>query len=211
MGLSTSHSIISSGVADADAMTPVKSTTSVTGANLSGMSGFNNGYMNECFIVSGGVLCSGDNEEGQLGNGTTTSGSLVQPTGLGSGVTQIASGDGFNCALKSDGSVWCWGYNASGQIGNGTTTNQTTPYEVISSGATYIAASELNACAVVANDLKCWGDNSYGQLNATTGVTCINSDPCSKTPIAVTGMTTNVTKVAIFGRRRGLRHSKWCG
>jgi alpha-tubulin suppressor-like RCC1 family protein len=194
-GNDVEHTIVASGTT-VTATTPYKSSTTVSGSNINGFSGSDDtGNISSCVIVSGGVLCSGDNNYGQLGNNTTTPGALVQAQGLTSGVTQISTSAGFSCALKS-GEVWCWGYNFNGEIGNGGTTNQLTPYEVISSGATYIATADGSACAVVSNALQCWGDNTLGELNATTGVTC-NGHPCSQTPVSVTGMTTNVTSVAI--------------
>jgi hypothetical protein len=51
----------------------------------------------------------GSNEEGALGNGTTTSSSVpVQVVAL-SAVAAISSGDDTGYALRSDGTVWAWG------------------------------------------------------------------------------------------------------
>ena len=62
----------------------------------------------------------GDNESGELGNGTTLSSYVpVQVNGL-NGIVAIAAGEAHSLALKKDGSVWSWGNNESGQAGNGT-------------------------------------------------------------------------------------------
>ena len=37
-----------------------------------------------------------------------------------SGITAIAAGDAFACALDGGGHVWCWGDNTDGQLGTGT-------------------------------------------------------------------------------------------
>lgn len=97
------------------------------------------------FIVAlkddGTVWTWGNNTYGQLGNGTTSNGlyegtignttveSAVQVKNL-TNVVQVAAGNGYALAVKSDGSIWAWGFNGYGQLGNGTTINSPVPVQV---------------------------------------------------------------------------------
>jgi alpha-tubulin suppressor-like RCC1 family protein len=60
--------------------------------------------------ASGAVECWGANAGCELGNNSTMSSPLpVQVAILRSGVTALSVGNGFACAITSDGGVWCWG------------------------------------------------------------------------------------------------------
>jgi alpha-tubulin suppressor-like RCC1 family protein len=152
-----------------------------------------------CALLSGGgVKCWGDNWAGQLGNGTFGSWSLtpVDVAGLTSEVTAIATGDGHTCALTSSGGVKCWGSNWHGQLGNGTGGSfgdfSTTPVDVtgLTSGVTALAADWNRTCALLAGGaMKCWGDNTYGQLGDGTTVQRL-------TPVDVAGMASGVMSIA---------------
>ena len=129
----------------------------------------------------GTVLAWGNNDVGELGDGTIiTSSSPVTAFSAGSGVVQIAAGDSFAVARKSDGSIWSWGNNTSGQLGNGTLTGpatcgalltpcSTTPAAVLGLGAgstiTSVSAGFAHAVARKSNGtLVVWGRNQSGQL-----------------------------------------------
>lgn len=72
-----------------------------------------------CFVRdTGQLLCSGRNEEGQLGLGDTTSRAAFTPTGLPA-VRVVSVGRMFTCALDEAGAVHCTGENADGQLGTG--------------------------------------------------------------------------------------------
>src|SRR5207244_3804148 len=84
-----------------------------------------------------------------------------------SGVAALSGGQQHTCALLTSGGVKCWGGNLNGQLGDGTSTSRLTPVDVsgLSTGAAEISAAGFHTCARVGAGLvKCWGDNSSGQL-----------------------------------------------
>jgi len=138
----------------------------------SGVTAIAVGQSHACAVVMGGVQCWGLNDLGELGNGSMVmySDTPVAVSGLSSGVTAVAAGVDYTCALTMAGAVWCWGYNADGQLGNGSTVMYSdVPVAVsgLSSGVMAIAAGDSHACAVTAaGRVQCWGSNPEGELGS---------------------------------------------
>jgi Regulator of chromosome condensation (RCC1) repeat len=144
---------------------------SVSGLS-SGVTALAVGEDHTCALTSaGGALCWGDNEDGDLGDGTATDRDApVSVSGLSSGVIALAAGR-HTCALTSAGGVLCWGNNDVGELGDGTTAHRPTPVAVsgLRSGVTAVSASADGTCALTsAGGVVCWGDNMFGQLGDGT-------------------------------------------
>jgi alpha-tubulin suppressor-like RCC1 family protein len=131
-----------------------------------------------CVIETGGrLMCWGDNSEGELGDGSTTSSTTPQQViGLESGVASFDR----QCALTVDGSVKCWGDNTLGTLGDGSGTGfasfSTSPVQVsgLDHGVSAITGTPPGGavnCALVADgQLECWGAvSNIGLPGASTG------------------------------------------
>lgn len=78
----------------------------------------------------GKVWTWGNNENGELGNGTLINSSFpIQVDGLND-VVRITAGGAHTAVLKSDGTLWAWGSNSDGQLGNSTITDSNVPVRV---------------------------------------------------------------------------------
>lgn len=112
------------------------------------------------------VECWGDNETGQLGDGTYTVQTAPVRVADVTDVKAVFGGDSHTCAVTRDGAAHCWGANGFGQLGDGTTATRPKPVAVIglSSPVIQIAAGFGFTCALTTDGVFCWGDNSSGEL-----------------------------------------------
>jgi alpha-tubulin suppressor-like RCC1 family protein len=118
-------------------------------------------------LLDGEVYCWGNNERGQLLDGTTTARPRpVRVEGL-SGVARLSLGAAHTCALLTDATVACWGYNTAGQLGSGRTSLEAEP-PLRTEGLTDVvelATGDNHTCARRQDgSVWCWGANESGQL-----------------------------------------------
>lgn len=89
-----------------------------------------------CALLSlGAVRCWGENDHGQLGDGTKTDRiAPVSVHGLRKGVEALGLGTSYSCAVLRAGGIQCWGGNGVGALGDGTTVDRRRPTDVVGYG-----------------------------------------------------------------------------
>lgn len=160
------------------------------------------GKYHSCALTNGGkVQCWGDNTFGQFGMGRHLYRPIpVDVASLPGGMASLVAGGLQTCGLTDGGAAKCWGSNWSGEVGDGGNRHCSMPMDVIgmASGVTMLATGgqtgmdptmKEHSCAIVNGGLKCWGDNSSGQVGDGT-----KTD--RNTPVDVTGLGAGVAAVA---------------
>jgi alpha-tubulin suppressor-like RCC1 family protein len=174
------------------------------------------GVSHACALTrTGDVWCWGANDSGQLGHRTCTT---KCPAGKVEGVTSaihVSAGNGFTCAVLGTGAVHCWGRNAARELGRPTTTTcgmnacDPVPDAVIGvSGAAQVSAGGKYACArTSAQEVFCWGDNTYGQLGTGDMMA-----PASPKPVAGFGKAVDVSAALVGANTCAVAStgSVWC-
>ncbi|MFN8623433.1 MAG: hypothetical protein U0869_22065 [Chloroflexota bacterium] len=151
-------------------------------------------------VQDGSVWCWGNNDAGQLGDGTTTS-SAVPVRVIGLDATEpttitgrdelpdaprvLGAGDGLTCVLRglaSDApraatSAWCWGANNRGQLGDGTTDRRSGPVQVVgldrTDGLASLGVGGSAACLVTVEPISWSGvDPTVGGALSDQGLRC---------------------------------------
>lgn len=154
------------------------------------------GNTHTCGITTnGGAACWGSNVYGEMGNGNVEflpASRPVQVLGMSAGVSAIAAGAQFSCAIH-EGAAKCWGWGGAGRLGNGDTSNSPVPVQVsgLTSGVTSIVAN-ASACAIQSGSVWCWGNGGNGQL----GNGAIAN---SSIPVKVAGLPAPASSLSIGG------------
>ncbi|AEC01473.1 fimbrillin family protein [Parasphaerochaeta coccoides] len=205
-----------------DRSTPVPVWDSTDGSvKMTGVKEVSAGGSHTMILKKDGTLwATGDNQYGQLGDGTiitrTTPVQVKASTADNDFMTDVAAvsaGDYHTMILKKDGTLWATGDNQYGQLGDGTSgavNNKSTPVRVkdTSDGSgfmTDVAAvyAGTNHTMILKNNGTLWatGRNDFGQLGDGTTGTVNNKN----TPVRVkdttdgSGFMTDVAAVSAGG------------
>ena len=129
------------------------------------------GYYHTAMIKNDGSLwMCGQNQSGQLGDGTRTIKS--KPVKIMTDVKKVYCGHKNTAIIKKDNSLWVCGLNNYGQIGDGTTTNRYTPVKVASDVASLSIGYSHSAIVKKDGSLWTWGYNEYGEIGNNTITAC---------------------------------------
>lgn len=140
-----------------------------------------------CALLTTGVLkCWGANSDGQLGLGNTNDygdtsselGNGLPAVNVNKTIKLLSAGYNHTCVIRSDNSTVCWGKNAYGELGIGNTNSigdgsgemgsNLVAVDLGTSYATSLSGGLEFTCAILATgQVKCWGDNTYGQLGVS--------------------------------------------
>ena len=136
------------------------------------------GFVHTCAIhLSDSAWCWGNNDNGRLGDGTTTERLTPTPVLGGLEFRRIVAGGFQTCGVTTGSRAYCWGRNEQGQLGDGTLTTRLTPVPVaggrsfrwVTTGSARISFKWQSAsCGISAGQAYCWGSNFHGQLGDGT-------------------------------------------
>lgn len=154
--------------------------------------------------ASGGGGAGGSVADAGRDGGATDGGAADGGPGLPL-VTQLATGNGFSCALMATGVVKCWGDDSYGTLGNGPPTiRQPVASEVVGlASVKKIAAAGSTVCAIRGDDsVLCWGFNQHQQLAVDPSVREVTS------PVALNGFADTPAKdvTVCFNYNRSTSH-----
>jgi alpha-tubulin suppressor-like RCC1 family protein len=137
------------------------------------------GEYHTCAIAyEGEAYCWGENDNGALGDGTTSDTDADGPQFVigGHEWASISAGHDVSCGITTSGDAYCWGENDDGELGDGTTddSDESGPQLVIGGYEwTMVSVGDEHVCGVTTSGAAyCWGYNDDGQLgNGTYGDT----------------------------------------
>lgn len=131
------------------------------------------GDAHACVLDStGAAYCWGQNDAGQLGDGSTTTRRTATRVATTVKFAALVAGGSHTCGLTALHVAYCWGSNAAGELGLGTASAYESTPQLVAGGLTFysLAAGASHTCGVSGADghAYCWGLNSDGQLGDGT-------------------------------------------
>jgi alpha-tubulin suppressor-like RCC1 family protein len=128
---------------------------------------------NQTFEIRQGTLWAwGQNDKGQLGDGSIIDKKSPVQIGTDNKWISITAGPKHTAGIKSDGTQWAWGDNTYGELGDGTLVQKNSPVQVGTDNkwVSVIACNSHNFGLKSDGTLWAWGQNLNGILGDGTTV-----------------------------------------
>ncbi len=155
--------------------------------------------------TSGTFACWGNNDVGQLGDGTTSARPFATRAGWEAGkVRELALGERHGCGIFESG-AYCWGDGTKGQLGGASSTRApllvSTP-EDAKSPSLAVGVGSAHTCIVTRDRVRCFGANDEGQLGPFVQERTVKSFAlgAGHTCVAYDAMPNEVPSVTCRGR-----------
>lgn len=119
--------------------------------------------------TNGTLWAWGNNLDGMLGDGTTTTRSSPVQIGSLTNWASVSACNAYSFGIKTDGTLWAWGNGSSYQLGLGNTNSYSSPVQVGSATNWRSISRDLQGYnSVIAvrtnNTAWSWGQNAFGEL-----------------------------------------------
>ncbi len=182
---------------------------------FTGLVGIAGGGLHSLYLFNqigalGSLWAMGDNQYGELGNGSTFT-SYVPIRIVPANITAIAAGYFHSLYITNDGSLWAMGRNEFGQLGNGTLMDTNTPQKIVSGNVTAVAAGAYHSL-FIKSDGTLWGmgDNQDGQLgDGTTFDAVVPERIFPPRLLTIVGISLSGTNLVIHGTNELSPGSVW--
>jgi len=154
---------------------------------------------------NGWVYGVANNDEGQLGKGTTGNSPVTYTFNrvggnlLSKNVTKLSVGRNFNGAITSDGKCYMWGYNVYFNLGLSGSSSKNTPAELTISGETFVDVGcgyDFAIWVTASGKVYSTGNNTYGQLGLGNNTAASSVDFAPKEITYFTNNNIQITKVS---------------
>jgi alpha-tubulin suppressor-like RCC1 family protein len=136
----------------------------------------------------------GNNQNGQLGIGNTTSKLSPFQVDASTNWLSISTGQYYSIAVKTDQILWSFGLNSSGQLGDGTAIDKSSPTSISCNNICMPTTSVFN---IVACDSYLWEpkNKTYTSSNNTDTIQLTNAAGCDS--IVTLNLTINTCNVVL--------------